>query len=135
MDKRETFVTRSPALGVVLILVLVGLFSGTVFAEDGGESSASQTNEFLYWGIAFAGSIVALIQAWLFYKKMMEADEGTPTMIEIAGHVREGAAAYLNQQQTANGTTNGDTIGTTPDYVRAAQARARRKRAARRPKR
>jgi K(+)-stimulated pyrophosphate-energized sodium pump len=33
-----------------------------------------------------------------FYKKMMGANEGNATMIEIAGHVRVGAMAYLSRQ-------------------------------------
>ena len=53
---------------------------------------------YLYWFIAFAGSIAALVQAWMFYKTMMQADEGTEKMQEIAGYVREGANAYLWQQ-------------------------------------
>ncbi len=48
--------------------------------------------------IAPIGSIIALIFAWVFYKSMMSADEGNETMIEIAGHVRQGAMAYLNRQ-------------------------------------
>ena len=36
--------------------------------------------------------------AWAFFRSMMTADEGTPRMIEIAGHVRRGAMAYLKQQ-------------------------------------
>jgi K(+)-stimulated pyrophosphate-energized sodium pump len=36
--------------------------------------------------------------AWHFFKTMIKADEGTPRMKEIAGHVRKGAMAYLKQQ-------------------------------------
>jgi K(+)-stimulated pyrophosphate-energized sodium pump len=36
--------------------------------------------------------------AWMFFRSMMGADEGTPRMREIAGHVRRGAMAYLKQQ-------------------------------------
>ena len=36
--------------------------------------------------------------AWCFFRQMMSADEGTPRMREIAGHVRSGAMAYLKQQ-------------------------------------
>jgi K(+)-stimulated pyrophosphate-energized sodium pump len=36
--------------------------------------------------------------AYLFFRSMMKADEGTPRMREIAGHVRRGAMAYLKQQ-------------------------------------
>lgn len=54
--------------------------------------------ENLLFYIAPIGSIVGLLFALIFYKKMMKADEGTPKMIEIAGYVREGAMAYLSRQ-------------------------------------
>ena len=52
-------------------------------------------NEF--WLVPIA-SVAALSMAWAFFRSMMTADEGTPRMIEIAGHVRRGAMAYLKQQ-------------------------------------
>jgi K(+)-stimulated pyrophosphate-energized sodium pump len=52
----------------------------------------------LIWWIAPLGSLVALGFALAYYKMMMKSDEGTPTMREIAGHVREGAMAYLVRQ-------------------------------------
>ncbi|HUG66565.1 MAG TPA: sodium-translocating pyrophosphatase [Pirellulaceae bacterium] len=52
----------------------------------------------IVWGLAFGASVVALVQAFLFYKTMMAADEGNARMVEIAGYVREGANAYLKQQ-------------------------------------
>ncbi len=45
-----------------------------------------------------AASVVALLFAWIFYRKMRKEDEGTPTMKQIAQFVREGAMAYLKQQ-------------------------------------
>jgi K(+)-stimulated pyrophosphate-energized sodium pump len=47
---------------------------------------------------AVACAIAALYMAYDFYKKVMSAPEGNETMIEIAGHVREGAYAYLFRQ-------------------------------------
>ena len=51
----------------------------------------------VFWLVPVA-SVVALTMAWLFFRQMMLADEGTPRMKEIAGHVRRGAMAYLKQQ-------------------------------------
>ena len=64
-------------------------------AEAGGGGSAKHIG---IWVLALAASITALVQAYLFFKKMMTADEGNERMIEIAGYVREGANAYLKQQ-------------------------------------
>ena len=50
-----------------------------------------------FWLVPVA-SVVALAMAWMFFRSMMGADEGTPRMREIAGHVRHGAMAYLKQQ-------------------------------------
>ena len=86
---------------VVAVLIVFFTTSSTVFADEAGEAGADESLgalEDVCWGIAVVASIAALIQAFLFYKSMMACDEGTPKMIEIAGHVREGAAAYLRQQ-------------------------------------
>ncbi len=48
--------------------------------------------------IALAASVLALLFAFAFYKKMMREDEGTDLMKKIAAHVRKGAMAYLKQQ-------------------------------------
>ena len=50
-----------------------------------------------FWLVPIA-SVVALSMAYLFFRSMMKADEGTPRMREIASHVRRGAMAYLKQQ-------------------------------------
>ena len=51
-----------------------------------------------YVWIVFCASIIALGFAFFFYRRMLKEDEGTPTMREIASHVRKGAMAYLKQQ-------------------------------------
>ncbi|WP_419185734.1 sodium-translocating pyrophosphatase [Mangrovactinospora gilvigrisea] len=43
-------------------------------------------------------ALLALGVGILLLRQVLEADEGTPTMREIAGHVQEGAAAYLRRQ-------------------------------------
>ena len=52
---------------------------------------------FAFWLVPIA-SVIALSMAWFFFRSMLKADEGTPRMREIAGHVRRGAMAYLKQQ-------------------------------------
>jgi len=54
-------------------------------------------SEPIFWVVPVA-SVVALAFALHFYRQMMKSDEGTPTMREIAAHVRSGATAYLKQQ-------------------------------------
>ena len=51
----------------------------------------------LFW-LAPSGSVLALIFAFYFYKKLLKEDEGTDKMKKIAAHVRAGAMAYLKQQ-------------------------------------
>ena len=50
------------------------------------------------WYIAPIASILALIFAGYFHARMKSASQGTEKMQEIAGHVREGAMAYLSRQ-------------------------------------
>src|SRR5574344_2749708 len=51
----------------------------------------------VFWLVPIA-SVPALGMAWFFFRQMMKTNECTPRMREIAGHVRRGAMAYLNQQ-------------------------------------
>ncbi len=51
-----------------------------------------------YFWLAPAGSVLALLVAYFFYKGMMRQSEGTPRMASIALAVRKGAMAYLRQQ-------------------------------------
>ena len=81
------------AIAVAVYWPSVAQAADTTAASEGFESQA-----FLIWGVALAGSIAALIQAAIFYKQMVASDPGTPLMIEIAGYVRTGAYAYLRQQ-------------------------------------
>lgn len=65
-------------------------------AHKAGEET-SHTIPKLWW-IAPIGALFALLYARKFYKEVMQAPEGNEKMISIAGHVREGAYAYLKQQ-------------------------------------
>jgi len=51
----------------------------------------------VFWLVPIA-SVCALGMAWFFFKQMMQEEEGTPRMAEIAEYVRRGAMAYLKQQ-------------------------------------
>ena len=53
--------------------------------------------DLLFWLVPLS-SLIALGFAYFFYRRMLKEDEGTPTMREIAAHVRKGAMAYLKQQ-------------------------------------
>ena len=53
--------------------------------------------DLLFYFVPFA-SLIALGFAYYFYRQMLKESEGTPTMKEIAAHVRKGAMAYLKQQ-------------------------------------
>ncbi|MBC8468054.1 MAG: sodium-translocating pyrophosphatase [Planctomycetes bacterium] len=65
-------------------------------AEGSGSTELAGTP--LSWWLAPVSAIFALGFAYYFYKKVMEAPEGTEKMIEIANYVREGAYAYLFRQ-------------------------------------
>ena len=82
--------------GIVVIFVSALGFSTTAMAAESSQAAASGGTWF--WLIAPFSSLLALGFAFYFYKKMMEAPEGTEKMIEIARHVREGAYAYLFRQ-------------------------------------
>lgn len=88
-------------------LLLVALFavlaaSGVAYAQEESDeiriSGSFEMWEYAFWGIAFVSSIIALVQAYLFYQWMKNQDPGTERMVEIASFVKEGAAAYLRQQ-------------------------------------
>ncbi len=93
-------------LGLViftLIFCATIFFGSSLFGQEttSTESSVETSGnslEWVYWGIVLTASLAALIQARMFYTGMIEADEGTDRMKEIAGFVREGATAYLKQQ-------------------------------------
>lgn len=56
-----------------------------------------QIAEPIFWLVPIS-SVLALLFAWLFFRGMMRAEEGTPRMKEIAAFVRQGAMSYLRQQ-------------------------------------
>ena len=52
----------------------------------------------LVWWLTPFGALCALYFVRKFYKEVMAYPEGDKKMVEIAGHVRDGAYAYLKQQ-------------------------------------
>ena len=104
MNKRIEFSVGNSSRGwlrlVVMLLLVLGTSSQLYAQQAAGGQSADpgEAKFFLIWVIAIAASIAALVQAFLFYKSMLAADEGNERMVEIAGYVREGANAYLRQQ-------------------------------------
>jgi len=80
------------------IALLVPAFAISTVAMAAEGTQAGQTGGTLVWWIAPISALLALGFAFYFYKKMMEAPEGTEKMIEIARYVREGAYAYLFRQ-------------------------------------
>ncbi len=73
-------------------LVLVP--ASTAWASEGAQ--AINTSWIAPGSAAIA--LIALVFAFVFYKKMMSAPEGNEKMMKIAQHVREGAYAYLFRQ-------------------------------------
>jgi K(+)-stimulated pyrophosphate-energized sodium pump len=80
------------------ISLLTPVLAFSTVAMAAGSAPAGGTGGSLIWWIAPIGALLALGFAFYFYKKMMEAPEGTEKMIEIARYVREGAYAYLFRQ-------------------------------------
>jgi K(+)-stimulated pyrophosphate-energized sodium pump len=52
----------------------------------------------LLFFVAPVSAVIALLFAFIFYKKVMKLSEGTEKMVEIAEAVRQGAKAYIKQQ-------------------------------------
>ncbi len=96
----------APVISAIAVLLASGLFTPlSAWAQDDAPAAAAPavtgglgTLEYVFWGMAFVASLAALAQAVYFYRWMMAQDEGTPRMVEIAGYVRAGAAAYLKQR-------------------------------------
>jgi K(+)-stimulated pyrophosphate-energized sodium pump len=113
----KEFFRRSLLCKVVLILVVVAFISqGAVYATSSKEHSKNTGVESKsgksfqratvgesgsipgLWWLAPIGAVCALFFTRKFYKEVMSYPEGDKKMVEIAGHVREGAFAYLRQQ-------------------------------------
>ena len=80
---------------VVALVILLALMAAVTLL---GQNQSGREALPLLWWLAPVGSIVALGAAWAFYQSVMQVDEGTDRMKEIAQAVREGAMAYLKRQ-------------------------------------
>lgn len=81
---------------MAILFVLAGvlpLASSALAADETGISPIP-----LIWWLAPITSVLAIIFAFFFYRKMMKSSEGNDTMKQIAQYVREGAYAYLKRQ-------------------------------------
>ena len=72
-------------------------------AADAAAAGGEQSKWFIgpygfWWLVGTAGSVLALMQAFQFFKWMESQPAGSQKMIDIAGYVRTGADAYLKQQ-------------------------------------
>ncbi len=105
MLPRLIYARGTRLVGWLVAVVTVLAASGDVWAAESTGSASGATEaasgQGLYigiWILCLVSSIAALIQAYLFFKWMLAADEGNEKMIEIAEYVRQGANAYLKQQ-------------------------------------
>jgi len=80
-----------------VFLIFLCTSTPTAFASQSGQADSAASTPLTWW-IAPLASVVALIVAYIFYRKVMAAPEGNETMVTIASHVREGAYAYLFSQ-------------------------------------
>ena len=68
-------------------------------AAEGGYQVFSLNGEAWFWLIFSAvTAVLALLVGLYLMRGVLAADEGTPTMIEIAKAIQEGAMAYLKRQ-------------------------------------
>ena len=90
----------------LIVMVQCGYSTGEAASETvekARDLNKGSVWEWLLWLVAPIGAVVGLVFALIFYKWLMDKEEGTEKMIEIAAHVREGAAAYLKRQYTTVG--------------------------------
>ena len=89
-------------LVVFAVILGFGLFSGgDIVTAQTGKMAIEAGGDVvipLLWYLAPAGSVLALIFAFIFYRGMRREPEGTKEMQAIAQGVREGANTYIKRQ-------------------------------------
>jgi inorganic pyrophosphatase/K(+)-stimulated pyrophosphate-energized sodium pump len=95
-------VKLATSLSAVAAAVILLLASSTAMAATATPEATEAVWLFgpfgFWWAVGMACSVLALFQAWQFFKWMEAQPAGTQRMVEIAGYVRTGADAYLKQQ-------------------------------------
>ena len=66
--------------------------------EGGWQTFTLKGGEWLILGLSGASAILALLVGWYLMIKVLQEDEGTDKMKEIAGAIQVGALAYLKRQ-------------------------------------
>src|SRR5262245_21298661 len=70
-----------------------------ILAAEGGYQAFELTSTEWAWLLFCAvTAILAIIVGFVLVRGVLAADQGAPTMIEIAGAIQEGAMAYLRRQ-------------------------------------
>ena len=70
-----------------------------LFASEGGwQDFTLKGGEWLILGLSGASAVLALLVGWYLMIKVLQQDEGTDKMKEIAGAIQVGAWAYLKRQ-------------------------------------
>ena len=67
-------------------------------AVEAAQSAVTATDALCGESESQIGSVLGLIVAYYFYKRMMASEKGNEKMETIASYVREGAYAYLFRQ-------------------------------------
>ena len=71
----------------------------SILATEGGwQTFTLKGGEWLILGLSGASAVLALLVGWYLMIKVLQEDEGTDKMKEIAGAIQVGALAYLRRQ-------------------------------------
>lgn len=71
----------------------------SILATEGGwQTFTLKGGEWLILGLSGASALLALLVGWYLMIKVLQEDEGTDKMKEIAGAIQVGALAYLKRQ-------------------------------------
>jgi K(+)-stimulated pyrophosphate-energized sodium pump len=120
---KEFFRNRLLCKVILLLIIAIFMSQGAIYAATGSHGEKAQLSKTSaesvaatkahraesynnhsiprLWWLAPLGAVCALFFVRKFYKEVMAYPEGDKKMVEIAGHVREGAYAYLKQQYKA----------------------------------